>query len=65
MIHTQKFCWPIFAENQNQVMTQVNRVIQYEKNPVISEAYLISWSWSSEGPGEMVNGSTFKNIRSF
>ena len=41
------------AENQNQVTTQVNRVIQYEQNPVISEAYSNSVGvGSSEGPGD-------------
>ena len=41
------------AENQNQVTTQVNRVIQYEQNPVISEAYSNSVGVaSSEGPGD-------------
>ena len=41
------------AENQNQVTTQANRVIQYEQNPVISEAYSNSVGvGSSEGPGD-------------
>jgi len=41
------------AENQNQVTTQVNRVIQYEQNPVISEAYSNSVGvGSNEGPGD-------------
>ena len=44
------------AENQNQVTTQVNRVIQYEQNPVISEAYSNSVGvGSSEGSEMMVN----------
>lgn len=55
------------AENQNQVMTQVNRVIQYEQNPVISEAYSNSVGvGSSEGPGDdgEYDYQHLRNIRS-
>ena len=55
------------AENQNQVTTQVNRVIQYEQNPVISEAYSNSVGvGSSEGPGDdgEYDYQHLRNIRS-
>lgn len=55
------------AENQNQVMTQVNRVIQYEQNPVISDAYSHSVGvGSSEGPGDdgEYDYQHLRNIRS-
>ena len=55
------------AENQNQVTTQVNRVIQYEQNPVIAEAYSNSVGvGSSEGPGDdgEYDYQHLRNIRS-
>ena len=55
------------AENQNQVTTQVNRVIQYEQSPVISEAYSNSVGvGSSEGPGDdgEYDYQHLRNIRS-
>jgi len=55
------------AENQNQVTTQVNRVIQYEQNPVISDAYSHSVGvGSSEGPGDdgEYDYQHLRNIRS-
>ena len=55
------------AENQNQVTTQVNRVIQYEQNPVISETYSNSVGvGSSEGPGDdgEYDYQHLRNIRS-
>ena len=55
------------AENQNQVTTQVNRVIQYEQSPVISEAYSNSVGvGSSEGPGDdgEYDYEHLRNIRS-
>ena len=55
------------AENQNHVTTQVNRVIQYEQNPVISEAYSNSVGvGSSEGPGDdgEYDYQHLRNIRS-
>ena len=55
------------AENQNQVTTQVNRVIQYEQNPVISYAYSHSVGvGSSEGPGDdgEYDYQHLRNIRS-
>ena len=55
------------AENQNQVTTQVNRVIQYEQNPVMSEAYSNSVGvGSNEGPGDdgEYDYQHLRNIRS-
>lgn len=41
------------AEDESQVMIQVNRVIEYEQRPVISQAYSNSVGvGSSEGPGD-------------
>lgn len=41
------------AEDSIQVTTQVNRVIQYEQNPILSEAYAKSVGVASnEGPGD-------------